>query len=59
LTNVSESELDMDRAAASQGRPRIWGLIAAIRWLSPGVYSVHKPRRSVDRENQRFPEPWE
>jgi len=59
LASVSESEIDMNRVAAAEAHPRIWRLIAAIRRFTPGIYSVHTPRRSVDRENQQFPELWE
>jgi hypothetical protein len=59
VANVSDSEIDMNRVTVSAAPPRIWRLIAAIRRFTPGIYSVHTPRRSVDRENQQFPEPWE
>ena len=36
-----------------------WGLVAALRWLTPGIYGMETPRRSVDRELEQFSSPWD
>jgi hypothetical protein len=57
--NVSDPEMDMNRAVGRLPRVRMWRLVAALRWLSPGIYAMETPRRSVDRELEEFSSPWE
>jgi hypothetical protein len=59
LINVSDPEMDMNRAAGRSPHARMWRLVAAIRWLTPGIYGMETPRRSVDRELEQFSSPWE
>jgi hypothetical protein len=56
--NVSDPEMDMDRAVERASRVR-WRLVAALRWLTPGIYGMETPRRSVDRELEQFSSPWD
>jgi hypothetical protein len=50
--------MDMDRPVERASRVR-WGLVAALRWLTPGIYGMETPRRSVDRELEQFSSPWD
>jgi len=59
LINVSDPEMDMDRAVGPEPRVRMWRLVAALRWLTPGIYAMETPRRSVDREVEQFSSPWD
>jgi len=59
LINVSDPEMDMNRAVGRGPRVRMWRLVAALRWLTPGLYTMETPRRSVDRELEQFSSPWE
>jgi hypothetical protein len=59
LINVSDPEMDMNRAVGREPRARGWRLVAALRWLTPGIYAMETPRRSVDRELEQFSSPWE
>jgi hypothetical protein len=58
LTNVSDPEIDMNRNIGRSPRVKT-RLVAALRWLAPGVYGMESPRRSVDRELEQFSSPWE
>jgi hypothetical protein len=49
----------MNRAVAYRPRVRMRRLVAAFRWLTPGLYTMETPRRSVDRELEQFSSPWE
>jgi hypothetical protein len=51
--------MDMNRAIARAPSVVMWRLIAALRWLAPGIYGMQTPRRSVDRELEQFSSPWE
>jgi hypothetical protein len=59
LLNVSDPELDMNRAVGRAPRVKMRRLVAALRWLSPRLYAMETPRRSVDRELEQFSSPWE
>ena len=59
LINVSDPEMDMNRAVGRGPRVRMSRLVAALRWLAPGLYAMETPRRSVDRELEQFSSPWE
>jgi hypothetical protein len=59
LLNVSDPEIDMNRAVGRAPRVRVERLVAALRWLSTGLYAMETPRRSVDRELDQFSSPWE
>ncbi len=59
MTSVSDPEMDMNRAIARAPSVVMWRLIAALRWLAPGIYGMQTPRRSVDRELEQFSSPWE
>jgi hypothetical protein len=59
LTSISDPEMDMNRAVAYRPRVRMRRLVAAFRWLTPGLYTMETPRRSVDRELEQFSSPWE
>jgi hypothetical protein len=49
----------MNRAVGRTPRVTMWRLVAALRWLAPGLYAMETPRRSVDRELEQFSSPWE
>jgi len=51
--------MDMNRAVGRVPRVTMWRLVAALRWLAPGLYAMETPRRSVDRELEQFSSPWE
>jgi hypothetical protein len=62
---IRDPEMDVDRAVRRHGLVRRSRLTAALRklaprwlarWLAP---SIQTARRSLDREQQRFIEPWE
>ena len=57
--NVSDPEMDMNRAVERAPRVRMWRLVEALRWLTPGIYAMETPRRSVDRELEQFSSPWD
>ena len=57
--NVSDPEMDMNRAVGRAPRERMWRLVAALRRLTPGIYAMETPRRSVDRELEQFSSPWD
>jgi hypothetical protein len=57
--NVSDPEMDMNRAVERAPRERMWRLVAALRRLTPGIYAMETPRRSVDRELEQFSSPWD
>jgi hypothetical protein len=57
--SISDPEMDMNRAVEGEPRPRMWRLAAALRWLTPGMYTMDTPRRSVDREVEQFSSPWD
>lgn len=57
--NVSEPEMDMNRAVAQRSRFGMWRLFGVLEWLSPRIYAIENPRRSVDRELEEFSSPWE
>jgi hypothetical protein len=59
LLNVSDPEIDMNRAVARAPVLGMGRLVAALRWLSSGLYTMETPRRSVDRELDQFSSPWE
>ena len=59
LINIADPEMDMHRVVGRPLRVRMWRLVAALRWLSPGIYMMESPRRSVDRELEEFSSPWE
>jgi len=59
LISVSDPEMDMNRAVGRAPRVTMWRLVAALRWLAPGLYAMETPRRSVDRELEQFSSPWE
>ena len=59
LTNVSDPEMDMNRAVGRVPRIRMSRFVAALRWLAPGIYAMETPRRSVDRELEQFSSPWD
>jgi hypothetical protein len=59
LINVSDPEMDMNRAVGRRPRVPMSRLVAAFRWLAPGLYAMETPRRSVDRELEQFSSPWE
>jgi hypothetical protein len=58
LTSVSDPEIDMNRIVGRAPRVKM-RLVAALRWLAPGVYGMESPRRSVDRELEQFSSPWD
>ncbi|MFZ1122920.1 MAG: hypothetical protein WB580_02855 [Candidatus Binataceae bacterium] len=49
----------MNRAVGRPPRVRMSRLVAALRWLAPGIYTMETPRRSVDRELEQFSSPWD
>ena len=49
----------MNRAVGRAPRERMWRLVAALRRLTPGIYAMETPRRSVDRELEQFSSPWD
>jgi hypothetical protein len=59
LINVSDPEIDMNRAVERAPRVRMRRLVAALRWLTPRIYGMETPRRSVDRELEQFSSPWD
>lgn len=59
LINISDPEMDMNRAVGRPPRVRMSRLVAALRWLAPGIYTMETPRRSVDRELEQFSSPWD
>lgn len=59
LINVSDPEMDMNRAVRLAPRVKMSRLVAALRWLAPGIYAMETPRRSVDRELEQFSSPWD
>lgn len=59
LANVSDPEMDMNRAVGRAPRVGTSRLVAALRWLAPGIYTLQTPRRSVDRELDEFSSPWD
>ncbi|MGZ3512265.1 MAG: hypothetical protein ACXU9H_08950 [Candidatus Binataceae bacterium] len=48
----------MNRAVGRTPRVNVSRLVAALRWLAPGIYAMETPRRSVDRELEEFSSPW-
>lgn len=58
LASVSDPEMDMNRAVGRTPRVNVSRLVAALRWLAPGIYAMETPRRSVDRELEEFSSPW-
>jgi len=59
LADISDPEMDMNRAVGRAPRVGTSRLAAALRWLAPGVYTLQTPRRSVDRELDEFSSPWD
>ena len=57
--SVADPEMDMNRVVGRGPRVRMSRLVAALRWLTPGIYTMETPRRSVDRELEQFSSPWE
>jgi hypothetical protein len=49
----------MNRAVERTPRVRMRRLVAALRWLTPAIYGMETPRRSVDRELEQFSSPWD
>lgn len=59
LINISDPEMDMNRAVGRAPRVKMRRLVAALRWFAPGIYTMETPRRSVDRELEQFSSPWD
>jgi hypothetical protein len=57
--NVSDPEIDMNRAIERAPRVRMWRLVEALKRLGPGIFAMETPRRSVDRELEEFSSPWD
>ena len=58
IVGFSDPEMDMDRVVRDAGYFGMWWLIAALKRLNPGFFTVERPRRSVDRELQGILSPW-
>jgi hypothetical protein len=52
--NVHEPEIDMNRLSQQprEGGSKVRRLLTSILRFSPGIYTIGKPRRSIDREQQ-------
>jgi hypothetical protein len=58
VVGFSDPEMDMDRVVRVAARFRMWRLIAVLKRLIPGFFTVESPKRSVDRELQEVLSPW-